>query len=40
MLGTTVWLDGQTVEITGFIDTEDDVIVNTPPLSYTPLSSQ
>jgi len=29
MLGITVWLDGQTVEITGFIDAEDDVIVNT-----------
>jgi len=39
MLGITVWLDGQTVDITGVIDPEDDVIATTPPLHYTPLSS-
>jgi hypothetical protein len=31
MLGITVWLDGHTVEITGFIDMSDDVIVTTHP---------
>jgi len=40
MLGITVWLDGQTVEITGITDTEDDVIVNIPPLPCTPFPSQ
>jgi site-specific DNA recombinase len=33
MLGITVWLDGHTVEITGFIDMSDDVIVTTHPQS-------
>ncbi len=40
MLGITVWLDGQTVAITGIIDMEDDVIANMRPLLQTPLSSQ
>jgi len=39
MLGITVWLDGQTVDITGVIDPEDAVIATTPPLLLTPLSS-
>lgn len=36
MLGITVWLDGQTVDITGVIDPEDAVIATTPPLPFTP----
>jgi len=32
MLGITVWLDGENVEITGVIPITDDVIENTPPL--------
>ncbi len=33
MLGIKVWLDDEDVEITGMIDTENDVIVTTPSLS-------
>ncbi len=33
MLGITVWLDGQTVDITGVIDPEDAVIATMPSLS-------
>jgi site-specific DNA recombinase len=40
MLGITVWLDDQNVDITGVIDPEDAVIATTPPLSIIPLSSQ
>ena len=39
MLGITVWLDGQTIDITGVIDPEDAVIATTSPLLLTPLSS-
>ena len=31
MLGITVWLDDHTVEIAGFIDMSEDVIVTTHP---------
>jgi hypothetical protein len=33
MLDITVWLDGQTVDITGVIDPEDAVIATMPSLS-------
>ncbi len=30
MLNITVWLDGETIEITGVLPVADDVIVHTP----------
>jgi len=38
MLNITVWLDGETVEVTGTIDLKNAVIATTPPLTSTPPS--
>ena len=36
MLSVTVWLDGESVEVTGVIPTEEGVIATTPSSKFLP----